>query len=80
VVSVLGVTVTVPLALTGPAPEIVTLVAPVARHVSTTLLPGDGETGGFAVKLLILTGVVAGFTVTTAVAGVEPFLFVAVKV
>ena len=62
-VSTVGFTTTVPLAATGPAPAMVIEVASVAWQLRTTLEPGEGDTGGLAVKLVIFAGCM---TVTVA--------------
>ena len=79
---VCGLTVMLPLASTSPTPEIVTRFAFCAKHVSTTGLPGLGLVGGFA-KNDVMVGLTGGggvVTVTVALAGTVPKLFVAVKV
>src|ERR1700752_4193626 len=56
VLVVVGFTVRLPLASTFPMPEITTRAAPVARHWSTTALPGTVLTAGVAVKDVMTGG------------------------
>ncbi len=59
-------------------PAIVILATLVAWHESTTGLPGDGETGGVAVKEVII-GPAITVTFTIALAVLVPAALVAVS-
>lgn len=76
---VVGVKVRVPVAATVPTSGmILTVVAPVTDHVSVVLSPAVIDVG-LAVNV-VMTGMPAAVTVTTAVAVVSPALLPAVRV
>ena len=72
-----------PLASTGPTPEMTIWVALLALQFSTTAEPGLVLCGGLAVKDVMVGGgggCGVGSTVTVACAVTDPKLFVAVSV